>query len=569
MTTTDPTPSSADPASTAGPTVHGISEAVYRRRWWTLAVLCLSLLIVFVGNSSLNVAIPTLSRELGATESQLQWVIAVYSLVFAGLLFTTGALGDRFGRKGALQLGLLIFFGACLAATFSDSMGQIIGARAAMGLGAALIMPSTLSILVNVFPPHERTKAIAIWASVTGAAGAIGPVASGFVLDHFWYGAVFLINIPFVTTALIAGIFLVPKSRDPEHGVLDPVGAVLSIIGLSSLVYGLIEAPERGWGAPVTLGAFAVAAIAIALFVWWELRIDEPMLDIRFFKNKAFSSGTAGMMLVFLAMYGSMFLMTQYIQIILGYSPFATSLRLLPMAPIMIIVAPLTPRLSARFGANRTVAAGMVLIACGFMILRTTTVSSSVAIVMIALVPMTCGMALAMSPLTAAIMSAVPARRAGAGSAMNDATRELGAALGIAVMGSVAASQYGSAVDGLTSGLPAELATKAQASISGALQAASSLPGTTGDALRNGAEAAFMDGIHFAVMAGTAIALIAAVIIYRYLPRQLSHEGPMHGGVEAMEDAAELGLAGVPPVFADEEFPGDDDRRVVADPAPT
>ena len=252
MTTTDPAPT----------TTHGIDDAVYRRRWWTLAVLCLSLLIVFVGNSSLNVAIPTLSRELNATESQLQWVIAVYSLVFAGLLFTTGAIGDRFGRKGALQLGLLVFLVACVAAMLSDSMGQLIAARAGMGLGAALIMPSTLSILVNVFPPHERTKAIAIWASVTGAAGAIGPVASGLVLDHYWYGAVFLINLPFVTTALIAGFFLVPKSRDPEHGVLDPPGAVLSIIGLASLIYGLIEAPDRGWTAPGTLAAFALSATA-------------------------------------------------------------------------------------------------------------------------------------------------------------------------------------------------------------------------------------------------------------------------------------------------------------------
>jgi EmrB/QacA subfamily drug resistance transporter len=553
MTVAEPIPASSEH--------HGIDDAVYRRRWWTLVVLCLSLLIVFVGNSSLNVAIPTLSRELGATESQLQWVIAIYSLVFAGLLFTTGALGDRFGRKGALQIGLLIFLGACLLATLSDDMGQIIASRAGMGLGAALIMPSTLSILVNVFPPHERTKAIAIWASVTGAAGAIGPVASGFMLEHYWYGAVFLINVPFVLTALIAGVFLVPRSRDPEHGVLDPGGAVLSIIGLTSLVYGLIEAPERGWVDPVTLAAFAVAAVAIAAFVWWELRVEVPMLDMHFFQNRAFASGTAGMMLVFLAMFGSMFLMTQYIQIILGYSPLATALRLLPMAPIMIVVAPLTPRLSARFGANRTVAAGMVLIASGFMILRTLTLDSSVVVVMVALVPMTCGMALAMSPMTAAIMSAVPSRRAGAGSAMNDATRELGAALGIAVMGSIAASQYSSAVDGLTTGLPESARTMADASISGALQVASTLPGAAGDALRVGAETAFVDGIHFAVVAGTIIALFASVLVYRFMPRHLAHEGAMHGAVESMEDAAELGLAGVPPVFPDEVFPGDEDRR--------
>lgn len=535
-------------------------DSVYRRRWWTLAVLCLSLLIVFVGNSSLNVAIPTLSRELGATEAQLQWVIAIYSLVFAGLLFTTGALGDRFGRKGALQVGLAIFLAACVAATFSDAIWQIIASRAAMGLGAALIMPSTLSILVNVFPPEERTKAIAIWASVTGAAGAVGPVASGLLLDHFWYGAVFLVNVPIVLSAIVAGIFLVPKSKDPQQGVLDPFGAFLSIVGIGSLVYGLIEAPDRGWGSPVTLAAFLVAAAAIAVFVWWELRIDEPMLDIRYFRKPAFAVGTGGMMLVFLAMFGTMFLLTQYFQLVLGYSPLGAALRLLPMAPIMIIVAPMTPRLSARFGANRTVAGGMVLLAGGFMVLRTIGVDSSGLLVIGALIPMTAGMALSMSPMTAAIMSAVPPRRAGAGSAMNDATRELGAALGIAMMGSIAASQYSSAVEKLTSSLPVDVQDVARSSISGALRVAESLPGEAGQMLRAGAESAFVDGLHFAVTAGAALAAFAALLVWRYLPHQLAHEGAMHGAAEAMEEAAELGIAGVLPVFADEGFASDEAR---------
>jgi len=550
MTTTDPAPT----------TTHGIADAVYRRRWWTLVVLCLSLLIVFVGNSSLNVAIPTLSKVLGAGESQLQWVIASYSLVFAGLLFTTGALGDRFGRKGALQTGLAIFLVACVAASQSDQVWQIIACRAAMGLGAALIMPSTLSILVNVFPPHERTKAIAIWASVTGAAGAVGPVASGLILAHFSYGAVFLINVPFVLTALVAGFWLVPKSRDPEQGVLDPFGAFLSVVGIVSLVYGLIEAPDRGWAAPVTLGAFAVAAVSLAAFVFWELRVEEPMLDIRYFRKPAFAVGTGGMMLVFLAMFGSMFLLTQYFQLVLGFSPLEAALLLLPMAPIMIIVAPQTPRLSARFGANRTVSGGMLLMAGGFLILRTIGVDTPAWIVIVALVPMTAGMALSMSPMTAAIMSSVPSRRAGAGSAMNDATRELGAALGIAVMGSIASSQYSSHLADLTSSLPDAAQHTASASISGALEVASQLPGAAGEALRIGAEGAFVDGLHFAVTAGSLLALVAAFLVWRYLPRNLAHEGAMHGGLEAMEDVAELGLAGVPPVFADEEFASDESR---------
>src|SRR3954464_8278340 len=244
-------------------------EALYARRWWTLAVLCLSLLIVFVGNSSLNVAIPTLSRELHATTSQLQWVVAAYSLVFAGLLFSAGALGDRFGRKGALQLGLLGFLVSAALASASTEMWQLIVGRALMGACAAFIMPSTLSILVNVFPPHERAKAIAIWAGVTGAAGAIGPLAGGWLLGHFWFGSVFLVNVPIILAALVLGMFLVPKSKDPEEGRLDLVGACLSIVGISSLVDGLIQAPDEGWSSTPTISAFTVAIVVLGFFVFW------------------------------------------------------------------------------------------------------------------------------------------------------------------------------------------------------------------------------------------------------------------------------------------------------------
>jgi MFS family permease len=243
-----------------------VDERAYARRWWVLGVLCLSLLIVFVGNSSLNVAIPTLSRDLHASESELQWVVAAYSLVFAGLLFSTGAVGDRFGRKGALQFGLVVFLGGAVLASQSTAMWQLIACRALMGLGAAFIMPSTLSILVNVFPPEERTKAIAIWAATTGAAGAIGPVASGWLLGHFWYGSIFLINLPFITAALVGGWWLVPRSRDPQQAKLDPVGAILSTVGIATLVYALIQAPDRGWGNPATIVAFAVAFVVLGVF---------------------------------------------------------------------------------------------------------------------------------------------------------------------------------------------------------------------------------------------------------------------------------------------------------------
>jgi len=536
---------------------------VHERRWWILAVLCLSLLIVFVGNSSLNVAIPTLSKDLHASESQLQWMIAAYSLVFAGMLFTSGAIGDRFGRKGALQFGLVVYVCACLYAAWSHSTGEIIAARATMGLGAAFIMPSTLSILVNVFPPHERTKAIAIWAGVVGAAGAIGPVSTGVLLSRFWYGSVFLVNVPIIAAALIAGWFLLPKSRDPLEADIDPVGAILSIVGIVSLVYGLIEAPDHGWGSTTTLVAFGVAAVVLVVFVVWELHTDTPMLDIRYFRNPAFSTGTGGMILIFMAMYGLIFLLTQYLQLILGFTPLGTALRLLPMALIMITVAPLTPRLSARFGANKTVAAGMLLAALSMFLFRLTTPHTPYLAVAGMIGLLNAGFALSMSPMTAAIMSAVPSRRAGAGSAMNDASRELGAALGIAVMGSIAASQFSNRVDSLTHGLPPAVQERAGASISGAIAVADSIGGKVGAALHIGADHAFLDGMHLSVTIGGVLCLISAFLVTRYLPRVLSHEGAMHGPVESMEDAATLGIAGVPPIFADEHFRGDDERDVV------
>ncbi|HET9729307.1 MAG TPA: DHA2 family efflux MFS transporter permease subunit, partial [Acidimicrobiia bacterium] len=536
-----------------------IDPGVYARRWWTLAVLCLSLLIVFVGNSSLNVTIPTLSRVLGATTAQLQWVIAAYSLVFAGLLFSTGALGDRYGRKGALQLGLIIYLVACVLATMSDAMWQLIACRAVMGVGAALIMPSTLSILVNVFPPEERTKAIAIWAGVTGGAGAIGQVATGLLLGHFWYGSVFFVNVPILVAALVAGWFLVPKSRDPEQGKLDPVGAVLSIVGISSLVYGLIQAPQIGWLAPETLLAFVISAVVLTVFVLWELRVDEPMLDMRYFRNPAFSTGTGGMILVFLSMFGVMFLITQYFQLILGYSPLGAAVRFLPMAPIMAVVAPLTPRLSARFGANRVVAAGMTGVALGFVMFRSLGPHTSYWYVLACIVPMVSGMALSMSPMTASIMSAVPPRRAGAGSAMNDATRELGAALGIALMGSVAASAYSSSLAGVLRGLPETVKHQARTSLADALAAGARLGGPVGQALISGAQHAFIDGIVLAVTAGAALAAIAAVLVYRTLPREAAHGTALESPIAALEATAEL-FAGVEPAFASEREFGESEH---------
>ena len=503
---------------------------VYDRRWWTLAVLCLSLLIIVVGNSSLNVTLPTLSRELHATTSELQWVVAVYSLVFAGLLLTAGAIGDRFGRKGALQAGLALFLVAAGLAAFSTAMWQLITCRALMGVAAAFIMPSTLSILVNVFPPGERPKAIAIWASITGAGGALGPVASGYLLGHFWFGSIFLVNLPIIAIALLAGRVLVPKSRDPQQAALDPVGAALSIIGLVTLVYGLIEAPGRGWGSPATLATFTGAIVVLALFAVWERRVDEPMLDVRYFSNPAFSVGTSGMVLVFFALFGMFFVLTQYFQLVLKYSPLAAAAGGLPYAMVMILLSPATPRLTARFGAHRVVAGGMVLLAGGLFLFTRVSVHTAYLYMVVCILPMAAGMALSMSPMTGSIMSAVPTRRAGAGSAMNDATRELGASLGVAVLGSILSSRYTHRLVRLSAQLPPASRHNATASLGGALRAASQLPPAAAQSFAFDARNAFVAGLRTAVTVGGALSVIAAVLVYRYLPPAARHDA--HGDAD-------------------------------------
>ena len=286
----------------------------YRRRWWTLSVLSVSLLVIALDITVLNVAIPTLQRELNASASALQWIVNAYVLVFAGLLLTMGSLGDRFGRKLSLQVGLAIFGVASLAAAFAETSGQLIAARAFQGVGGAFIMPSTLSVLVDVFPREERAKAIGIWASITALGVPMGMILSGYLLEEFFWGSVFLINIPVVVLAMLAGFVLVPESRDPEAKTIDLVGAAISMAALGTLIYTIIEAPAQGWLDPVVLGGFAASFILGAAFVWYELRVEHPMLDVRYFKNARLSAGAGSIGLAFMVMMAVMFILTQYLQ---------------------------------------------------------------------------------------------------------------------------------------------------------------------------------------------------------------------------------------------------------------
>ncbi len=517
-------------------TEHEIEPAIYQRRWAILAVLCTSLIIVIIGNTSLNVALPTLARELEASTSSLQWMVDSYALVFAGLLFTAGTIGDRFGRKGALQAGLGLFLVGAAVASVAETATMVIAARAIMGVAAAFVMPSTLSILTNVFPARERPKAIAIWAGISGGGAAIGPIASGYLLEHFWWGSVFLVNLPFILLALVAGAFLVPSSKDPDEQPLDIVGAALSIVGLGALVYGIIEGPSEGWTSTATLGTFALAAVALALFAVRELTAEYPMLDLHLFRDRRFSVASGGMTLTFFAMFGTFFLVAQYFQLVLGYSPLESGLFQLPMAFVIMSIAPNVPRFVARFGAARVVPVGLGFVALGLTAFSQVQTDSSIWAVYLAIIPLAAGMATTMTPLTTLIMSSVPLGKAGVGSAMNDTTRELGGALGVAVLGSVVTSRFTARLGPQISQLPEQARAVADSGLTGALAVAREIGGAPGEALAQAARSAFVDGLSTAAIVGALAVAAAAVASWFLLPRDAGIVTRDEGG-DAVTDA--------------------------------
>jgi EmrB/QacA subfamily drug resistance transporter len=493
-------------------------ETIHRRRWVTLAVLSLSLVIIGLDNTILNVALPTLVRELGATASELQWIVAAYVLVFAGLLLTMGAIGDRFGRKLALNAGLVLFGVSSVAAAFADTPSMLIAARSVMAVGGALIMPSTLSIITNIFEGAERGRAIAAWAAVAGLGIVIGPALGGWLLENFWWGSVFLINVFVVLAALFGGWFLVPESKDPDATPLDLLGAVLSIGGLVALVYTIIEAPARGWTDPLVLSGFGVAAVLLTLFLWWESRIENPMLRLSFFRNPRFSAASAAIALVFFAMFGTIFLLTQYLQFVLEYTPLEAGFRVMPVAA-MVVAAPLSARITERVGTKRVVTAGLVIAAGALVVLALINDTSGYGQVALAISLLGIGMGTAMAPATDSIMGSLPLAKSGVGSAMNDTTRQVGGALGVAILGSVLASAYATTMGPVVaeSSLPAAAAAAASDSIGGALAVAAQL-GDAGAALADTAKSAFIAGMQLAIWAAVGVAMAGAAVTGIFLP---------------------------------------------------
>ena len=517
-----------------------IDPHVLERRWKILAVLCTSLMVVIVGNTALNVALPTLARELNASTSAQQWMVDAYGLVFAGLLLTAGAIGDRYGRKGALQFGLTVFLAGSLFSAFMNSAGAVIAGRAVMGFGAAFIMPATLSILTNVFPPHERGKAIAVWAGISGGGAAIGPVASGFLLEHFSWGSVFFVNVPIIAIALAAGYVLLPKSKDPHPDRLDPVGAVLSIAGLSALVYAIIEAPHRGWMSGRSLVWFGAAVVLILTFLAWELRTKYPMLNLRYFLDPRFGVASGVITLTFFAMFGYFFLLTQYFQLVLGYGTLEAGLKQLPFAAVMILSAPQAPKLAARFGVNKVVATGLIGVASAMFLYLLSGINTSYLELLPIMMVMAAGMATIIPSMTGSIMSAVPMGKAGVGSAMNDTTRELGGALGVAVLGSLVAGRYDSRLLGGLGSLTSSLRSKAEESLAGALQVAKAVGGADGGGLAVRARESYVSGMHLAAIVAGCVALIASVIVYRYLPALSLRSAQAPASTSPSDQSAEL-----------------------------
>ena len=516
-------------------------DRAYRRRWWTLGVLCLSLLVIGLDNTILNVALPTLVRDLHANASQLQWIVDAYALVFASLLLTAGSLGDRYGRRLVLGAGLLIFGVGSVLSAFAPTAGSLIAWRALMGVGGALIMPSTLSIVTNVFPAEERGRAIGIWAGFSGIGIAIGPVIGGWLLEHFWWGSVFFINVPVIAVAVLAGLVLIPESRNPDTTPLDPVGAVLSTLGLTALVYGLIEAPSHGWTDGTILASFAAAVVLLGAFVFAELRVRHPMMDVRLFENRRFTAASLGTALVFFALFGSLFFLSQYLQFVLGYGTLEVGVRLVPVALALMISAPLSARVTERLGTKVVVTGGLVLVAIGLLVLSTASPASGYGLVITSLVILGFGMGSTMAPSTEAIMGALPRARAGVGSAVATTVRQVGGVLGVAVLGSLLSSVYGTRVLDTLRDVPAAVSNAASDSVGAAVQIAARVAGEPGQALATTARSAFIHGMDVSLLAAAGVALLGALVALLFLPARAAAPEPEPAGSERSEVGLPVG----------------------------
>ena len=503
-----------------------------------LVVICLSVFVISVDATIVNVALPTLSRELDADTAQLQWIVDAYTLVMAGLMLSAGSLSDRYGRRGWLSAGLAAFAITSAVAAQVNSADALIAARAAMGVGAAVIFPTTLSLITNIFAdPIKRAKAIGLWAAMVGVGVAAGPITGGWLLEHFWWGSIFMVNVPVAVVAIVGGVLFIPTSRDPAAPRVDVPGLFLSAIGITALVYTVIEAPNWGWGSGRTAAGFALAIVVLAGFGMWEWRSSHPMLDVSVFANRRFSGGSLAVTAGFLTLFGFIFVITQYFQFIKSYSAFETGVRLLPVAASIVVGSVLGPRLVEKIGTTAVVASGLAIFAAGLAWASTADAATPYREIAAQMVLLGGGLGLTTAPATESIMGSLSADKAGVGSAVNDTTRELGGTLGVAIVGSVFASVYtgGLVREPALAALPADARAAMGSSMAAAQRVIAQLPPVRVPDVRQAVESAFLDGMRAGSLVSAGIAVAAAVVVAFLLPARARQTAPAATEIEPNE----------------------------------
>jgi len=507
------------------------------RRKLVLAAVCLSLVLVVAGTTMLNVALPDLARSLHATQSQQQWIVDAFSVALAALLLPSGVLGDRYGRRTTLLAGITLFGVTAALSAFTTSAGVLIGLRILSGAGAALIMPGTLSTITSVFPAEEKASAVAVWSGFAGAGAVIGLVGSGAMLEQFWWGSIFVVTAVLAGVAVLATVLIVPATSDPAAPRVDLPGSILSVLAIGGLVLGITEGPERGWLNPLTLGGLIGGSLALVAFVLAALRADEPLLDPRLFRHRGFSAGSVSVFLQFLAMMGFFFIFLQYLQLVQGYGTLKAALAVVPLAAGMMPASTAAARLARRYGGRYVGAAGLAITAVGFLWLAQLTVTSSYWPVLYGMLLAGIGLGLGMTPATNAIVESLPLAKQGLASAVNDTSREMGGAFGIAIIGSAFTAGYRSHIAGALHQLPAQVAGPARQAPAAALQIAGRL-GPTGRVLAHQAKTAFLGGQREALLIG-AVALIVGVafLLFRGGARVVEAEAVWDGLELELESA--------------------------------
>lgn len=485
------------------------------RRWWALGVLCCSLLMVNLDNTVLNVALPTLVRDLRATTSQLQWIVDAYVLVYASLLLVAGSIADRVGRKNTFLLGLAAFAAGSAWAAHCATVDTLIAARAGMGIGAAMMMPSTLSIITDLFRDDgERRRAIGLWAATSGLGIAIGPVVGGALLAHFWWGSVFLINVPIAAMAILCALPLVPNSRNAGGARIDIAGAVLSVVGLGLLLWSIIEAPVKGWTSTPVLLVGAGAAVVLVTFGWTEHRSGHPMLNLAFFRNRNFSAAVGSLSMVTFGLYATLFVMTQFLQFSLGYTALQTGLRTLPAAGAVALIAPMSATLVGRLGTRVVVVFGLAVTAGGLWQMSLATPQSGYGQVVAGMVMLGAGAGLALPAATSSVLATLPQSDTGVGSATNGAFMQVGGALGVAVIGSLTSTRYQNRMSGTLAPmhLPRWITDIIDGSLGGALTVAQHAGGAVGVQLGRLARSAYVDGMDLGLRTAAVVAAVGALV---------------------------------------------------------